>query len=507
MSAGTDTWHEATLGTTLQPGDTIKTGGSSKAEITFFEGSTIELEASAEIVVSEIGVKDTGSTTIRLTQLLGKTISRVKKLTDSASSYEIETPAAIAAVRGSTMVVTVATDGATVVANEHGDIRVIVDGTEYIIHEGMKRTIIPGQPPGPEVPINPPPSEAGGGGGSSTVLQAKMEVIMLAEPPEAHVGDNITYTYRLHNTGNLPFHNISVSNNVAGNATYQSGDVNANSILNPNETWVFTSTYTVREGDPSPLVATAIISATTSTSVTVVDTETATTSILPEESIPGIAITKTADPLQVHVGDNITYIYTVTNTGNTPLLIISMIDDLIETVTFGGGDSNGDGLLDVGEVWEFTANYTAGVEDPELLENTANVSGRDELSQIVTASDNASVTILRPGIAITKTAEPLEVHVGYNITYTYQVTNTGNTPLANVSVTDNLIPSLTFVSSDINVDEILDVGETWVFSATYTVRNVDAPSLVNIAEVSGWDDLEQEVTASDSESVTILPCN
>lgn len=148
MRAGADGWQPATAGMDLQPGDTIKSGSGSKAEITFFEGSTIELEASSQIVLSEISVADTGATTISLKQQIGRTISRVKKLTDTESRYEIETPAAVAAVRGSMMSVTVTSTGKTEVANLEGDIRVIVKGEEYIIHEGMKRSVIPGQAAG-----------------------------------------------------------------------------------------------------------------------------------------------------------------------------------------------------------------------------------------------------------------------------------------------------------------------------------------------------------------------
>ncbi len=497
MSAGTDTWHQATVETTLQPGDTIKAGGNSRAEITFFEGSTIELEPSAQISVSEIGISDTGSTTIRLAQQLGKTISRVKKLVDADSRYEIETPAAIAAVRGSTMVVTVDSTGKTVVANESGDIRVIVDGKDYIIHEGMQRSIIPGEEPSPETWTNPP---AGGGGGGSPQL-ARVEVTMQAEPAEARPGDTITYTYRLHNTGDLPFHDISVSNNVSGNATYQSGDVNSNSVLNPEETWVFTSTYTVKADDPPSLVATATISATTSTSVTVVDTETATTTIW----LPGIAITKTSRPITVHVGDNITYTYTVTNAGNTPLFNIQVNDDRIqESVIFVSDDSNGDDWLDVQETWIFTANYTVNGQEPDLLVNTANATGMDNTERSVSASDNATVAILKPGIAMDKTADKQEAHVGDNITYFYEVTNDGNTPLSNILMTDNLIENIIFVSGDEDGDERLDIGESWIYTANYTVGAGAPDSLINTANVSGRDILEKTVTASDSVSVAIL---
>jgi uncharacterized repeat protein (TIGR01451 family) len=273
---------------TLQPGDTIRTGPYTTTVITFFEGSTVEMEPSTEITIAELGISDTGATTIHLTQVLGQTISRVKKLTDTDSSFEISTPAAIAAVRGSTMLVSVAASGRTVVGNEHGDIRIIVAGIEYTITEGMQRSINPGQAPGPELPIPP-------AGGPPPPPQAKLEATLKASPSEARVGDVITYTYSLSNTGDLSFSNITASSDVSGDATYQGGDTNTNNILDPNETWVFTSVYTVRVEDYPQVVATANISATVSTGVTVVDTETVTTPVLP------IIITSPAEGTTVHL--------------------------------------------------------------------------------------------------------------------------------------------------------------------------------------------------------------
>ena len=274
MRAGTSTWITATVQMTLYAGDTIKTSASSSTKITFFEGSTIELEASTEILVAALGISEAGSTNIELTQLLGRTISRVNKLTDSASNFNIETPSAIAAVRGSVMTVTVATSGVTVVTNEEGDIRVIVAGTDYPISEGMQRTIAPGEKPSAEVPIVPP-------GGYPPPQQARLEVTMQA-PAEAHAGEVITYTYTLYNTGDLSFNSITASNDVSeGAASYQSGDTNSNELLDPNEMWALTSTYSVLPGNYPQIVAHGSISATTSTGVTVTGAETATTAVSP----------------------------------------------------------------------------------------------------------------------------------------------------------------------------------------------------------------------------------
>ena len=128
LKAGTDEWIKAEVGMSLEIGDMIRSGQDSSAEITFFDGSTIELEAGTQIEVAMLEIAaDTGSTTIFLKQEVGKTISRVTNLADPASRYEVETPAGVAAVRGSTMVVEVI-DDTTLVTCVEGDIWVLANG-------------------------------------------------------------------------------------------------------------------------------------------------------------------------------------------------------------------------------------------------------------------------------------------------------------------------------------------------------------------------------------------
>jgi hypothetical protein len=148
MKAGMDSWAEAEEGMSLGVGDSIKTGDSSGAEITFFDGSTIELEAGTEIKITSLDISpDTGSTTITLEQSIGNTISRVTKLVDPASRYEVETPSGAAAVRGSTMQVYVMEDGTTWAINLEGDIWAVAQGVELQIPEGQQCITRPGQPP------------------------------------------------------------------------------------------------------------------------------------------------------------------------------------------------------------------------------------------------------------------------------------------------------------------------------------------------------------------------
>lgn len=74
MKAGTDDWIGAQVGMSLERGDSIKTGDDSGAEITFFDGSTMELEAGTEIDIVSLDIyRDTEATTIVLKQTIGLT--------------------------------------------------------------------------------------------------------------------------------------------------------------------------------------------------------------------------------------------------------------------------------------------------------------------------------------------------------------------------------------------------------------------------------------------------
>jgi uncharacterized repeat protein (TIGR01451 family) len=479
----------------LEAGDIVKSGDKSNALITFFDGSTIELEAGTEIEVVALGISDTGSTTIRLKQAIGNTISRVTKLVDSASRYEVETPACVAVVRGSVMTVNVIADGTTWVTNNKGDIWVIANGVELQIPEGRKCIVLSGQ--SPQLIAE---KSGGGGGGGGFSLNLDISITKMPGVTQAHEGDTITYTYTITNPGDVPLSNVSVTDSKIAVVTYQSGDTSGDGILDTDETWVFAATYNVTAGDPTPLVNTAVAAGNYTGVGMIIAWNTASVDILR----PAIALNKTADPVPAHDGDTITYTYTVTNPGNTPLSAISLIDDKIEVVTYQSGDTNGDGKLDTGETWVFAANYTVTAEDDSPLVNTATVSGTDALSWSVQSEDTAGVDILRPVIAMDKTADPAQAHEGDTITYTYTITNPGNTPLSDISVTDDMIEEVTYQSGDGDEDEVLDPDETWVFAANYTITAEDPTPLVNIAAAAGTYAPSQSIIAWDAASVDIL---
>jgi hypothetical protein len=92
-------WQNGEAGMFLGITDLVKTETGGQATLTFFDGSTIELDEETEISLRELDSSGR-SVKIKIQQDIGRTFNCVKKLADPASRYEIETTAAVAAVRG-----------------------------------------------------------------------------------------------------------------------------------------------------------------------------------------------------------------------------------------------------------------------------------------------------------------------------------------------------------------------------------------------------------------------
>ena len=154
---GATGWTDGKEGITLETGDKVKTDPGAIATITFFDGSTIELNSSTEVSLDKLLSKSsTSPKTIKIGQTIGETSSSVVKLVDPASRYEVDTQAGVAAVGGSKMVVTVATDGTTDVYNLEGIISFAAKGQEVMIPVGSVSSATPGQVPSTPQPGTPP---------------------------------------------------------------------------------------------------------------------------------------------------------------------------------------------------------------------------------------------------------------------------------------------------------------------------------------------------------------
>jgi uncharacterized repeat protein (TIGR01451 family) len=147
-----------------------------------------------------------------------------------------------------------------------------------------------------------------------------------------------------------------------------------------------------------------------------------------------------------------------------------------------------------------TLSYTAVESDlPGPLVNTVTVTGTSPTSQKVTDTDSSSVALTSsPAIATSITPSASSVKVGDTITYTYRVTNTGNTTLDPVVAVDNRLNAVTLNSSS------LAAGVSASGTLSYTAVEGDLPGpLVNTVTVTGTSPISEKVHATDTATVKL----
>ncbi|MBN1138188.1 MAG: FecR domain-containing protein, partial [Anaerolineae bacterium] len=156
LAAGA-TWQPARIGTSIQAGDSVRTGPHSAAQLTFSDGSMTSLDAEAEIAVARLDPRqDSDVNTVVLQQRLGRTYNRIRPSPDLAYHFEIETPTAVTAVRGTEFVVDVEFSGATHVVVIEGVVDVTAQEVTVEVQARHETTVEPAQTPSAVRPASMP---------------------------------------------------------------------------------------------------------------------------------------------------------------------------------------------------------------------------------------------------------------------------------------------------------------------------------------------------------------
>ncbi len=356
-------------------------------------------------------------------------------------------------------------------------------------------------------------------------------------------GDVIHYDLTVSNVGNVDLTGVTVTDPYADAGSIVRGaDITGDNdnTLEIGEVWSYTATHTVTQAEidnngasdgfnDNGVIANGFIDNTATADSTQTDPVSDSASI-PILQLPSLNIVKDAsmddgDPAADEDGDVINYVITVQNTGNMTLTDVSVTDPYADAGSIVRGldvVGDDDDLLEVGETWGYTATHTVTQAEIDsngggdgLLENTATADSDETDSD----TDDADVPVdLNPALMIEKvtvyngtTGDGLTgVHVGDAIGWRYSVTNTGNTALTNVTVTDDNGTSLNladdffagYVSGDTIANGLLDVGETWIFEANGTAI---AGTYSNIGTAEGVAADGQEAIDSDPSSYTAIP--
>ena len=321
----------------------------------------------------------------------------------------------------------------------------------------------------------------------------------------ASAGETVTYSFLLTNTGNVTLTDVTVTEGEF-TGTGELSDVicpPAAGSLAPGASVTCTADYTVTQAD----VDAGSISNTATGTGTPPDESTPPPVSPPDETIvefpatPAITVVKSADEAaqdDIAVGQVVTYSFLVTNTGN-----VTLTDVAVEEGEFSGAGDLSEvvcpaeaATLAPGAQITCTATYTIVQADVDAgtVTNSATATGTPPNAEtpppVSPPSETTVPALPAPGLDVVKTASVEEATtVGQVITYSFQVTNTGNITLTDVAVEEGEFTGTGTLSAVVCPAEAASMapGAQVICIATYSVTQADltAGSISNTAIGTG----------------------
>jgi hypothetical protein len=236
--------------------------------------------------------------------------------------------------------------------------------------------------------------------------------------------------------------------------------------------------------------------------------------------VAGVDESAVAEP-----GDLVTYCFRVTNPGTTPLFPV-----YVNAAVLGIGEADmelvaGDAASPLLLGGELVYAYEAVANSDLLITATATGTPSDAAGTTlaladVTATDDAALVVLTPGIALSKTVlagtaaacpgregvdELVAAATGTAITYCFAVTNTGEVDVDTVTISD---PGLGVATGDLTLvagelSDGLTPGETAVWSLAARLDSDTTSTATASATAADPDIADSVVTASDTAGVAI----
>jgi uncharacterized repeat protein (TIGR01451 family) len=277
--------------------------------------------------------------------------------------------------------------------------------------------------------------------------------------------DVIHYTFRVENAGNVTLTDVNVTELLAG-ATVQGAVVQS---LAPNtfDDQTFTATYTITADDVRAGRVSNQARATAKSKISRVSVSDLSDNSNPAQNNPtisaikpdpAIALKKTIASIEdfnhngfTDEGDKIHYAFSILNTGNVPLLSVSVTDAPLNVVGLPLAQLN----AGVENTSNFTAVYVLTAADLAAgkFSNSASVQGTTaNLTLVTDVSDDNSYkeddpTVVyfaaKPSVALLKTVastddndNSLTFNTGDTIHYRFTVINNGNEKLTNITLED-----------------------------------------------------------------------
>jgi len=345
------------------------------------------------------------------------------------------------------------------------------------------------------------------------------------------IGDQVTYDFTITNTGSHDSPNLlldSVSDTVLGNLVTAANAAGCGTLApetsdgaGDGQSCNFSVDYTIQGQDPDPLVNVVTVHYHPEGFPNdISDSDDHSVNLFQ----PDVDVTKTGDTLS-KVGDQVTYDFTITNTGShdSPDLLLDNVSDTVLGFLTAAATAAGCGTLAPetsesagdGQSCSFSVDYTIQVQNPDPLVNVVTVNYHPEgFPNDISDSDSHSVNLFQPSVMVIKTGDTLS-KVGDQVTYDFTILNNGSFDSPDLlldSVSDTVLGNLTAAATAAGCGALAPEtsdgagdGESCSFSVNYTIQGQDPDPLVNVVTVNYHPDgFPNDISDSDDHSLNLF---
>ncbi|MGL5347274.1 MAG: DUF7507 domain-containing protein, partial [Peptostreptococcaceae bacterium] len=353
-----------------------------------------------------------------------------------------------------------------------------IPNTNPIVNVGTAK--IPGLPP---VKTNPVTTQ---------VNNATLSVVKSVDKSQASVGDTVTYTITVTNSGNIAANPAIFTDLVPNGASYVPGTLTVGGVPNPGnpnngvnvgpiaaggvKVIVFSAKINILPV-PNPMPNTSTINYQYLVDPNGLPVSDSATSNTVNTAVGDLVILKAVDKIFADLGDTVTYTVTLTNTGKAPINNAQFQDNtpsgtsyvsgsltitsVPAGVTFTGTDPQTGITINtilpaqvVTITWKVQVGNTLPATNPIPNVGTVTIPGLPPVNtnQVTTQVNNATLDPV-------KSVDKSVAVVGEIVTYTINVTNTGSVS-ANTVILKDVVPNGTsYLPGTLTVNGILNSGD------------------------------------------------
>lgn len=369
--------------------------------------------------------------------------------------------------------------------------------------------------------------------------QPDLVVSATATPDPASITNNLTYSLSVANIGTLVATNVTVTNTLPDSVTFLSVTSSVGTCTQiAGVVTCNLGNFDTNSNDTVSIVVVPLVAGTITNAATAIaqnsDLSPANNTAITITTVNGLAdlgLTQTVSTNAVYLGANVTYTFTITNTGPSAAAVVLLSDVFPANVSYKSASASQGSVTHSGSslVTANLGSLPAGSNATVTVVMTANSVGSITNTATVSSStadpnagNNSASTVLTVNpvadVQLSVTDSPDKVYVGNNLTYTFKISNKGPSPATGVSFTNALPATVTFISATASQGTASQSGGivtanlgTLAHDANATVTVIVAPKvsaagiLTNTASAAAveYDSLPANNTTSISS--TVLP--